>query len=502
MGWASGFASGAATGRSLIDTYLRAKDARERDALNADLAEISRSKVGEQVIGAKMPEGDMEEGSGGQVPVPESRKFTFLGQEFDKAPDEAQMSRARQLAMAGVFEERGAPERGMALRNAVSQADATAEDRAFQGKIRPLQLAGAQRQDRMGAQAEADADAVRAIDADVGKFIEQRLTGPDGQRRAVTPDDHVAATLYRAGALQRAGKTEAATKAMQEYSAAAFGKIQLETAQRTDAARQAAAGVRAGQFDGVVRLFNEFIPDGSTVVDVKRGADGKVQVVREVDGKRMKPEVMTVDELLIGVEAAADPTKAWQMSMQLAAEARLNRGEARADRAEGRAAGAYAAGATGRDLARQIDVHRLTLADPKSTPAARQEAEQALSRLSAATSTGRGDQPAQVQLAEAIVRAGLRPDMKSALEFAMTSKDKSPEALRADLLKTALTANMGDAARAKATVDELMGYLQGAQGGAGAAGAAAAGPAKGAVVDGWVFQGGDPSKRENWKPAK
>ena len=45
----------------------------------------------------------------------------------------------------------------------------------------------------------------------------------------------------------------------------------------------------------------------------------------------------------------------------------------------------------------------------------------------------------------------------------MTAKDKSPDALRAEIYKAALTANMGDAKRARDTTEEAMRYLAAAE---------------------------------------
>jgi hypothetical protein len=383
-----------------------------------------------------------------------------LREELAAAGTGAATDRDRQLAIAGVLEKYGQVERGLNIRNAADQRDALAEDRAHQRTLRPLQVSAAQRSDRAGAQAEADDATVRATDTEVAGFLDQRITNPDGTKRSVTPDDHVQATLYRAGALQRAGKTEKAAEAMKNYQAAAMGKIAMENTERAEAARVAMAGVRQRKFDAFTKFFDTYIPDGSRVVNIKELGGDKVEITREANGKRLKPDVSTVDEMVVGIEAAVDPKAAWQMTMQLADRAMRERGEARADRAEGRAASAHAAGAPAREVAGMLAQQQKTLLDPKAAPDARQAAATALQEYQMMGGKRGGDRPAQVQLAGAIVRAGLRPDMKSALEFAMTSKDKSPEAMRAEIYKTALTASFGNASRAMAATDEAMKYLQ------------------------------------------
>lgn len=323
-----------------------------------------------------------------------------LREELAAAGTGAATDRDRQLAIAGVLEKYGQVERGLNIRNAADQRDALAEDRAHQRTLRPLQVSAAQRSDRAGAQAEADDATLRATDTEVAGFLDQRITNPDGTKRSVTPDDHVQATLYRAGALQRAGKTEKAAEAMKNYQAAAMGKIAMENTERAEAARVAMAGVRAGKFDAFTQFFDTYIPDGSKVVSIKPLAGGKVEITREANGKRLKPDVSTVDEMVVGIEAAVDPKAAWQMTMQLADRAMRERGEARADRAEERAASAHAAGAPAREVAGMLAQHQKTLLDPKAAPDARQAAVTALQGYGAATAEAKKPAPYKVEANE------------------------------------------------------------------------------------------------------
>ena len=69
------------------------------------------------------------------------------------------------------------------------------------------------------------------------------------------------------------------------------------------------------------------------------------------------------------------------------------------------------------------------------------------------------DQPAEVRLAAAYIRAGLAKDMAEGLRMATTLKTESPERIRADLFGKALAANMGNAQRAQEATDAAMRYL-------------------------------------------
>lgn len=119
--------------------------------------------------------------------------------------------------------------------------------------------------------------------------------------------------------------------------------------------------------------------------------------------------------------------------------------------------------------------------------------------------------PAEVKLASAMVKFGVAPDMKTALERSMSSKEASPDKLRADVYKAALTANFGDAKKAEAVADQFMAYM--AQFGKPSTSNPQAvtpssvtgrrtGPTVGAVVSGFRFKGGNPNDKANWEPAK
>lgn len=122
--------------------------------------------------------------------------------------------------------------------------------------------------------------------------------------------------------------------------------------------------------------------------------------------------------------------------------------------------------------------------------------------LSVSNAAGK-DAPPEVKLANALVNAGVAPDMKSALNMALQSKGQSQAAVRASIYKTALGANMGDAGAAQAATDKAMSYLyppqpQPAPAAAPGAAPAPAGPA-GQFQEGKVYINKATGQRGMWQ---
>jgi hypothetical protein len=70
-----------------------------------------------------------------------------------------------------------------------------------------------------------------------------------------------------------------------------------------------------------------------------------------------------------------------------------------------------------------------------------------------------GNAPSEVRLAQALVNAGVEPDMAAALRRALSSKEKTPAEIRADIYGKALTTNMGNAGAAQKATEAAMAYL-------------------------------------------
>lgn len=111
--------------------------------------------------------------------------------------------------------------------------------------------------------------------------------------------------------------------------------------------------------------------------------------------------------------------------------------------------------------------------------------------------------PREVKLARAMVDAGLAPDMKTGIEMAVT---KTP----AEMHREFVAANLKnfqkpeDAVKGADEVMKFMGYRKAGNNWTNgpedkAKPAAPAGPAKGTVVNGFEFLGGDPKKQSSWR---
>lgn len=361
---------------SLLDGFNATYDTIGNVLRDRDLAEIARAKVGEQVeagVPTEVAGMDGQEGAT-TMPAPQVKKYTYLGETFDTAPDATQMRTARLMAQAGVLEKYGQPERALALRDAAEASAARAEDRAYLGKVRPLQLKALERADKAASDAEADTALLRDIDKDVGGWFEQRLSDGNGGRRAATIDDHLAAGMYRAGKLLAAGKIEAANKVMQEHQAGALVKIHLETAERNDAVAKASAALANGNLDGVREFYNRFIPDGATVTDVKRGPKGEILIERvTADGRKMPTTTMQdTNQLLAALNTFRDPMELYKWSQGEFLRNMALRADKRAAAAEMRAQDTHEAGAPARELAKTIAGLQAKMLDPTTPDPERQ----------------------------------------------------------------------------------------------------------------------------------
>lgn len=133
-------------------------------------------------------------------------------------------------------------------------------------------------------------------------------------------------------------------------------------------------------------------------------------------------------------------------------------------RADGRAQQAHGVGMAEKaaDLSRQAAeplVREAELLRTNQNAAPSQIAAARTGQLDPFKANNDANAPSEVKLARAYVTAGLAPDMAAGLKMATTSKDYSPEKVRADIYGKALTASYGNAARAQEATDQAMSYL-------------------------------------------
>lgn len=411
------------------------------------------------VVSPQMPEGQ----AGPAMPraVAQQGVTDFMGQRTAGSMNEDQIGAARMRAMAGV-KSKYDPEAGLKMMREVKQSERDDQRWTFD-------KARGEREMKLNAEQDADREVMRGIEKDTGEWFSQRLANPDGTQRAATIDDHLASSQMRASKLMAAGKTEAAGNVLKDASAQSLVKIQLQSAERTEAIGTTAAALAAGDLGAVKNFYNKFIPDGANVTDVQRGAGGQLVIQRETaDGRKLPPQTLKdTGQMLAALTSFKDPMALYNWSQNEFKNNLTLKADARADRAEGRAA--MMAGATLGDRAEAKGEKRakadaaVELFKEKNPNATEAQLSAVKYGILKAVPEVDGNAPAQVKLAHAFIRAGLAKDEASALRMATQNNDKSPQAVRADVYGKALAANMGNAAAAKTATDEAMAYLYPAQ---------------------------------------
>lgn len=423
----------------------------------------------------------------------------FMGQRTAGTMSQDAMDKARTSAMADVVA-RSNPVAAQRMRR--EQVQAEREDQRF-----GWEQSRAEREQRKATEADAEAEAMKALEGEVGQFMQGRLAGPDGQARTATVDDYLAATQFKAAKLMQAGKTDAAQQAIKDYSAQSFVKIQLEGAERDKALGETIAAVNAGNIEAARGFYDRFLPDGGNITGVKRSENGSIAIERQaLDGRALPPmNFKDVNHLTASLTSLKDPMAVYNWSqnefrntLALKADARADRGEARADRAEGRAAAAHAASMADRGRGR-------------ADAAAAAEAGVALFKEQNPNATAtqieavrRGILPAVPKSGGYKVEAG---DVTSLLGTpAMDSRGQplmdpltGRQVVNRDPAKeAAFFAFMRDN-NITDTNEALAKYLAPRGGAAGGAAQQPAKIRKGQVVDGYEFQGGDPKDQKNWR---
>lgn len=378
---------------AFFDGFNQAYDTTGRVLRDYDISKIAKEGV-KTIPGAtdatRGPDREIDPNAPAQPP----QRYEFLGKSYDAMPDEAEQTRGRQLAMAGIYEKYGEVGAGMGMRREVRR-DQLADEEAKSAPLRRRQL----ELDVQGREkTAADDEARRGVDADVGAWMKQRLANPDGTERVAAVDDYLAATQYRAGKLAGAGQVEAAGKALAEHQAQAFVKINLQNAERQEATGRVALAIGAGDFGAVKDFYNRYVPDGAQITDIKRTPAGSLVIERSaIDGTKLAPTTMKDASQLSALLASfKDPTALYQWSqgefqrsMALRADARAGAASARAGAAEGRAQAEFDAGAGERGLRTELSTAQRTIIDPKSTPQQRTEAQGRLMALQGVMGKGK-----------------------------------------------------------------------------------------------------------------
>ena len=324
MSFGAQFLAGQKFAQGLIDTYRDAQQRRELDEIskaqpvNADfLSDDASAKVQAAAadptqhigydVGAKAymatPKlGEDEMGPAQPKQIATAAPMTeLLGNRTPGTMTPDQVSSAKFKAMADVIA-KGDPIQGMRLQREVKQGER--DDKRWE------------REDAAATKADNDKAFAEKLDGQVGEWFKGRLKNPEGTERPPTVDDHLAASQYRAAQLTGAGKIDQAGQVLKDYAAQSLVKIQLQGAQRKEALGRTASALAAGDLDAVKEFYNEFVPDGARVTDVKRGAGGELVIQREsLDGRALPAYTMKdTGQLLSALNSFNDPMALYSWS--------------------------------------------------------------------------------------------------------------------------------------------------------------------------------------------
>ena len=324
MSFGAQFLAGQKFAQGLIETYRDAQQRRElgeiskAQPVNADfLSDDASAKVQaaaadptQQIgydVGAKAymatPKlGEDEMGPAQPKQIATAAPMTeLLGNRTPGTMTPDQVSSAKFKAMADVVG-KSDPIQGMRLQREVKQGER--DDKRWE------------REDATATKADNDKAFAEKLDGQVGEWFKGRLKNPDGTERPPTVDDHLAASQYRAAQLTSAGKIDQAGQVLKDYAAQSLVKIQLQGAQRKEALGRTAAALASGDLDAVKGFYNEFVPDGARVTDVKRGAGGELVIQREsLDGRALPAYTMKdTGQLLSVLNSFNDPMALYSWS--------------------------------------------------------------------------------------------------------------------------------------------------------------------------------------------
>jgi hypothetical protein len=207
----------------------------------------------------------------------------------------------RAEGLARVYEEFGDIDQAESLR-----------ERADTARLRASQIRKTEREDEQ-------LDKLDKVNTQSAEWLNKRLTGEDGQLRAPTAEDTLAGIQHRASLLQQSGLADQAANALQQYTSIAANQIQLQTAQRTQELGRVAAALSAGDFGPAREFYDQFVPDGAKVVNIKEDPKtGAITISRTaLDGAKLPDTVIrSRDEMLAGLNSFRDPMSLYNFSQR------------------------------------------------------------------------------------------------------------------------------------------------------------------------------------------
>ena len=432
------------------------------DSDGKPLYTVSTDPAGKTVVQSNLPD------DSGNQPAPfsiASQGTNYLGKTYNHPLTDTDRSVAKNIAIAGILGKYGDTEGAMRFQNAAVGLQRQEKQDSQNDQRFDWEKGRAEREQRLAAQTDADAELVRNVDKSTGDWLTKRLTNTDGTQRDATMDDHLAASQFRARALTEAGKADMAQKVMAEHNAQALTKIQLETAERNQDIGKVTAALGTGDLSAAQDFYNKYVPDGAKVTGIdKDPKSGAVTVHREtMDGKPMPDTVLkNTDQLAATVQSFTNPAALYNWTQSPFQNTIALNADKRGDKQVQIAAG-HLQIARDKATSEITDANALRAAgvDYEKARQAGDEAGMKAATLKiiqaggTAPGVGSDKDPAEVKLANAMLKAGLATDMKSALEMAISKKGQSGDSIHQAFVEAGIK-NMSSATDSVAKADEAM----------------------------------------------
>ena len=488
MGWATGFSAGSQFGRGLVDTYRQSQDYRDKELRKKEMADIAGAQgteaytaeqaaqleaaskatdpdgkpyytVGNDAAGkyTLTPNFQNETGAAPTDYAPSTmaaKGVNFLGKNYDAPLTETQTTSARQQAMAGVMERSGDVEGAMRYREQAKQG-------LRNDRLDARQAVMDTRQDEQFAQDDLYKKSKLAVDAQ----NPQALLDTEFAQAQEKHQAGLAPTAPVKGTVTPGQQMEYYAKVIANENQ--FGKLGVKDMMAFDQMRTKLND------EGYVKTLKS-AHNGATLLELTKvfGQQGQA---------KFDPELVASDRM--GKNAAGMPTRiiTFKDGRVLDTLKELESLDA-ADKLTTRFYQAKTDGRADQSLGiqqAQLGLSQQNAADGRSDKSALRTAGAAyeLARqngneagMKAATldlikagGTAPGganaNDPAEVKLANAYIRAGLAGNLAEGLQLATSSKDSSPDKVRTDVYVKALAANFGNAEAAKKATNDAMTYL-------------------------------------------
>lgn len=468
-GFAAGFLMGMQGAKTGLDVYNQAKQKQE-------LEEISNAQVTEQAPVVDLTATPSEDG--GPAVTTETqvapKQFSLLGKTYDQAPTDSQIGMARNMAMAGIMKKYD-PVRGLQMEQAATTAQR--EEQRFGREQKNWEKQdeeykktkdyeegrkGVFSSSRFGQNQQSYAKAMGDYQKRLEEYEAAKASGKSGPelglapiaptRPEYTPGDALADRAALIDHDFKYGKVD--TKAFGEFTDM-LNKVQSEGYEKTLKLAQAGSPIQE-----VAKAFNatgkaQFDPANVVSDKMVKNKDGvETRVIQYKDEQGNTRTINTVAEL----DALGKAGEVFNRFYQSEQNRRGNEQLQLSKNADGRAGAAVTREQNEKTEKANAAVAYYKEKNPDATPAQLEAVRRGVIDITPDSKNA----PSEVKLAQAMVNAGLAPDMRSGLEMALTKKTQDPGELHKDFVSAGIK-NMAKPEDAVASADkvmETMGYTK------------------------------------------